>query len=195
MKKRVQIVLAVMLMTAICLGMNSTSVLAAEAETQMNVSITLKGERPETNEQFVVTLTADDETYPMPEGAADGAYSISIDGEGSGSFPAIKYTTPEIYTYTIHQEPGKYENATYDKSVYHLTVYVTNAESGEGLEVTSVVNKDGETEKQSEVKFQNSYPSEEVKTGDDSNALFWLMIMVVSMVVVFDISRKKNMNK
>jgi len=130
------------------------------AETE-SVTNTLNGtveltDHPESfSEEYTIVLTAEDENSAMPEGSADGVCEFSVNA-GEFSFPEIVYTERGIFHYTVEQKAGSAERWTYDDSVYNVTVYVTNAEDGDGLVVNTAVYKEGETEK-SEIVFTNTY--------------------------------------
>ena len=112
-----------------------------------------------------------------------------------------------IYRYTIWQVEGNNVDCTYDKSFYHLIVYVTNIENSDGLEATSLLYKDSETEKLEKVKFHNVYKiikpienttepnNDSVNTGDESSIIFWIILSSIGVIgILFLIlsSRKKS---
>lgn len=104
------------------------------------------------DETYTVVLTPEDADNPMPSSS-----DLKIVGEGSGEFGAMTYTKPGIYKYTITQTPGSTERWTYDDGVYNVTVYATNKESGDGLDINVAIYKDGATEKTGEIVFENVY--------------------------------------
>lgn len=157
MKKRVQSVFAALLVAVIGMLAYGPKVLAAEASAvEVPVKITLSGTLPGTPEQFTIRLEAEDAANPMPEGSEDGVYTMEIRGAGEKSFPVITYTRVGIYNYEIYQEAGKNGDCTYDRAVYRMTVYVTNAEAG-GLESTTVLYKDNQGNKLDKAAFHNTY--------------------------------------
>lgn len=161
------------------------------------VRVSLTGTHPETPESFVIKLSADHPSYSMPAGAENGVYAMTVTGESTKNFPAIYYDTAGIYTYTISQEPGSNSKCTYDKTVYELTVYVTNAENSSKLEVAAVLHPDAQGDKLPEAEFVNEYetesgpvpsvperPGDGPETGDNSNLLLYLVLSGISVSVL-----------
>ena len=86
---------------------------------------------------------------------------------------------------------------TYDDTVYALTVYVTNAEDGSGLEATAVLYPDSEGDKQPGADFNNAYETVKPtptpaptpkpttpKTGDASNPILYTVLIALSVGVI-----------
>lgn len=160
---------------------------AAEVpQVSIPVTVSLSGTLPTPAEAFGVKLEADDKSFPMPEGAQDGVFTMAITGADTMQFPAISYAELGVYTYTVSQIAGSNKKCTYDDTVYSLTVYITNAEDGSGLEATAVLHPDQEGEKLSGALFQNVYETEKPvepeapKTGDNATPVFYLALMTVS---------------
>lgn len=186
-------VMTILLVMLLCLTMLTPAVLAAEnPSVELQVSITLEGTLPESADSFVVVLTANDATFPMPAGSENGVYTAAIKGADSVVFPAITYTQVGVYTYTVTQQAGSADCA-YDSSVYTMTVYVTNAENGDGLEATTVLYRNNETEKCNNVTFNNIYetvnPSSPAtpntpSTGDSSRATLYTALLIGSALLI-----------
>ena len=145
------------------------------------VSISTRGTPPEAPETYTVRMTADEAGNPMPEGAKDGVYDLTISGAasvnepgaGQGSFPGIVFDRVGIYTYTIRQIAGTAAGAEYDSTAYTLKVTVSNRTGG-GFDVTPVARRQGQTVKTTDVSFINSYAVEKtektvVKNWDDAD--------------------------
>lgn len=136
---------------------------AQEAATlEIPITIELKGKVPSTPEDLAVVLTAKETANPMPEGAANGSYTMTVAGSVTQNFPVITYTRTGIYHYTIHQEKGTNTKGTYDTNQYYITVSVTNVEDGaDALAAAFVVHAgtDDTQPKSGEIKFSNSYKS------------------------------------
>lgn len=168
MMKKIKSTMRILIMTAIC---SVTAVLPALAEktpaVAVPVQISLSGTLPDPAEDFVVELKADNAANPMPENAQNGICSVTITGAGSETFPALTYDKPGIYSYTIYQAAGTNAKCTYDDTVYALTVYVTNAEDGSGLETAAVLYPDIRGSKQSGAEFENVYETEQTETGTE----------------------------
>lgn len=211
MKRRIQKFAAAFLVFAFCMVMGAVPVKADETTfTQIKAKVTLEGTLPAISEKYVIQMTADDMDFPMPEGSENGVCQITIEGAGTGAFPQMIYDTPGIYTYTIIQKQGTNKSCTYDKTTYYLTVYVTNAENGNGLESTSVLYIDDINEKLDEIEFHNVYPTINppvnppqqsqtiTKTGDNTQTMMWTGIMLICAVVLCSIcynEHKKRQTK
>lgn len=188
MRKWLNVFLA-LVMTVMC---GTTLVLPAYAAALPGVSvpvtISLSGTLPYPAEDYTVVLKADDSTYPMPEGSVDGAYSLTITGEDTESFPTITYDRVGVYTYTVYQVAGTNQKCTYDDTVYSLTVTISNKEDYSGLEATAVLYPDSDGDKLPGAEFANKYrvdpPSDTPKTGDESSPLLYAVLIVVSMGVI-----------
>lgn len=163
MKKFLKGALSVLMTMALTIPMFSMTAFAQEAATlEIPITIELKGKVPSTPEDLAVVLTTKEAGNPMPEGAADGSYTMIVAGSVTQNFPAITYTRTGIYHYTIHQEKGTNKKGTYDTNQYYITVSVTNAEDGADALIAAFVVHAGTDEtqpKSGELKFTNSYKS------------------------------------
>ncbi len=145
-------------MAVVCMMTMSVSTFAADnLEITIPVTVSASGTLPETAEDFTIKLKADDASNPMPDGADGDEYTMTITGSATKNLPAITYDELGVYTYTIYQVAGNNKKCTYDDKVYSLTVYVTNAEDGSGLEVSAVLYPDTEDDKQACAEFKNQY--------------------------------------
>ena len=157
MRMRFKRLMPLLIFSILCLTIGSPAVLAAENPSlELGVTVNLSGTLPAEPEDFLIKLTADEIGNPMPEGTLTDVYTLTVTGEGTATFPKITYPKVGIYKYRIWQQPGLDPNGYYDTTLYHLTVYVTNAVGG-GMEITTVLYKDDETEKSPEVIFENRY--------------------------------------
>lgn len=145
-------------MAVVCMITMSVSAFAAEnPKITIPVTVSLSGTLPETAEDFTIKLKADDTSCPMPDGTDGNEYTMTITGEATKELPAITYDKLGVYTYTIYQEAGDNKKCTYDDMVYTLTVYVTNAEDGSGIEAAAVLYPDANGDKQACAEFKNQY--------------------------------------
>lgn len=193
MKRWIQMILGTVL-SVICMMTVSVPAFAAENPgVTIPVSVSLSGTLPKPAEDFTIKLKADDVSYPMPEGSAGDVYTMTITGADAKNLPTISYSRVGVYTYTIYQTAGNNKECTYDNTVYTLTVYITNAEDGSGLEVTAVLYPDSEGDKQSGVEFKNVYGTVETKppvtpeppkTGDESTPIRYVIMIAVSMGMI-----------
>lgn len=159
MKKIIRGAGSILLAAALSILVCSTAAFAAESENpgiKIPVTMKLSGSVPSKAEELTVVLTAKDASCPMPEGTEDGICRLTVIGAGVKEFPEITFTKTGVHEYTIHQEKGSHSRGRYDDSVYHMTIYVTNAEIG-GLEATALVYMEGNESKQGAVTFENSY--------------------------------------
>ena len=90
---------------------------------------------------------------PMPE-----ANMITIKDGGSASFGPIQYTVPDDYQYRIYQDSEEKDRFTYDKTVYTITVQITNDSNG-GLSANIIIGKEGSSAKSGDMVFNNTYTS------------------------------------
>ena len=162
--KRVALMLCVL---ALCLGaVGMTAFAAYEVRAEIPVSITLTGTQPQEEELFTVELTAAEAACPMPQGAENGVYTMVMKATSKASI-VIDFNKLGVYNYTVRQIPGENGDCYYDDSVYNVTAYVTNSETGDGYSLTVVVYRDQETEKLDAITFANRYadPDELVITA------------------------------
>lgn len=162
MKKFLKGALSVLMTMALTIPMFSMAAFAQEPVTvEIPVTIELKGKVPSTPEDLAVVLTAQEKGNPMPEGSADGTYTMTVAGSVTQNFPSITYNSTGIYYYSIYQEAGTHKKGTYDESKYFIEVMVTNAENADALEASLLVfaGSDKTAPKCGEIKFTNSYKS------------------------------------
>lgn len=157
MKKWMSIILGTVVAVMSVMSVSVSALAAENPSVSIPVSVSLSGTQPEKAEDFTIKLSADDASYPMPEGAEDGSYTMTITGAQTKNLPAISFDRVGVYTYTIAQVAGSSEKCTYDKTVYTLNVYITNAEDESGLEATAVLYPGDEGEKQTAAAFENVY--------------------------------------
>lgn len=142
----------------LCLSMLSAAALAEEAPTvQINAQVTLEGTLPSTPESYILRMTADNASNPMPDGQTGGRYDLTITGAGTADFPAMKFDRVGIYKYTITQVPGTNEHCTYDERSYKLTISVVNDENGGIAAVVAMYRTDASEKKESTALFHNVY--------------------------------------
>lgn len=124
------------------------------------VRVTLTGE---IDTEFVIRISTE-ENAPMPEKEA-----LTIRGSGKVTFEAITYTAPGDYHYTVAQQEGREPYLTYDDTVYHVTVRVSNTEEG-GLAPEIWAVKDQQTDKTPELLFANIYDPSGTKPSPSPSA-------------------------
>ena len=140
----------------------------------------ISGDKPSTSSSFVFYLKADNTSYPMPDGSADGLKSIMINGAGTGDFGNITYTKAGTYTYTVYEKTGSTSGYTYDTTVYHMTVVVTET-SGKFSATRTITNASGAV--QTGLVFTNAYDTPDgPKTGDESRVYIWWILIVIGLI-------------
>lgn len=193
MKWMKNIVLSLILGLTVC----AMPVEAAESVASLpDVEVILENAEKDNAEEFVIKLQASDVSNPMPAGAKDGLYTMTIKGADKKALPQITFEDLGKYEYKIWQEAGKNEKCTYDKGVYRMIISVTNNETYDGHNVVVALYKDGVAEKQEDVVFKNVYEveppetepetkkPENVATGDQMNISLYLAIMGISVIVM-----------
>jgi len=157
MRKKIKSGSALFFAVLLCFSVFFTVAYAAEVSSEaIPVTVELSGTLPTTPEDFVIVFKPDSGEYPMPEGSADGAYKATITGAGSADLPKITFTKAGVYTYTVAQEAGSNAKCTYDSTVYHVQVVVTNAADG-SLETAIVIYIKDVSEKLDAIVFKNKY--------------------------------------
>lgn len=189
---------AVLMFVVLCLTAFPVSVFAdGIVEVKIPVSVELSGKAPSPEETYTVVLQSVDGA-PMPSES-----TLKIKGSGTAAFPAISYSTPGIYCYTVTQQAGSHERGYYDETVYYVKVTVTNAKS-HGLEAVVTVHTDAQmTSEKQDVTFTNTFdvpktPSKPPvkpdqpkkvttmpKTGDNTNLALLIGLLCVSGCGVF----------
>lgn len=105
--------------------------------------------------EFTFELFEGTETQGTPIDTATNA------SNGSISFKKLTFTKPGVYTYTVREKAGTISGVTYDTTVYHYTVTVTEGVDGK---LTAKVTADAPDGK---VVFKNTY--EEENPPEDKN--------------------------
>ncbi len=147
----------------------------------ITVFVTLDGFIPEEDETYYINFTADDASYPMPEGSVGGVYEIEIVGADSMILPDIVYESDGVYTYTLTQEAGLAENGEYDTgTVYILTVTVADGTADWTLTV--------EDEEVEAAEFFNLYSS----TSTTATSTDWIIVLVIFALMIASTQSRQN---
>lgn len=218
MKTSIRKIPAVFLLVVLCLTAFPVSAFAADAvNVAIPVSVELSGETPSPEETYTVVLQAVDDA-PMP-----AENTLEITGEGTAAFPAITYSTPGIYCYTIAQQRGSHVRGNYDATTYYVRVSVINdGNGGLGAVVAAHTDAQMESEKQ-DIIFANAYDKVKdtpsvadgikphktispqktstksktgsVKTGDDSELTLWISLLAASGIGLLLAAAKRKQSK
>ena len=191
-------------MILIMLSLFGDAAFAAQepAKVHQEVEITLSGSLPHPRETFTVIMEALDDKNPMPGGQVGGEYSIEILGEkrtgNLSTFPVITYTRPGIYKYEVWQEAGKHPRATYDDTVYTMTVTVLNKSDFSAFDVTVTFRDDEGGPKPDNDLFHNSYAAEPgtiTPTGVEDDWPYYLaasaVLMAMSLFLMTKLRRRE----
>ncbi|MDO5795777.1 MAG: FctA domain-containing protein [Eubacteriales bacterium] len=155
--KSMQKFVAALLGTALCAVLLATAAFAqGGVAVTLPVSIRTAGADPEPNAAYTHCLQAVDNA-PMPDGAQNGQYSVTVQGAGDYTFPQITYTAPGIYYYQISHAAGADTRCTYDATVYNVTVAITNKQDGTGLESAVTAHTGPSADKRDAMLFTNVY--------------------------------------
>ena len=155
--KSMQKFVAALLGTALCAVLLATAAFAqGGVAVTLPVSIRTAGADPEPNAAYTFCLQAVDNA-PMPDGAQNGQYSVTVQGAGDYTFPQITYTAPGIYYYQISHVAGADTRCTYDATVYNVTVAITNKQDGTGLESAVTAHTGPSADKRDAMLFTNVY--------------------------------------
>ena len=100
---------------------------------------------------FEFTMTGA-EGAPMPEGSANGAKTVALQGAGSVEFGDITFTKPGTYTYTVAETKGGADGWTNDTQTY--TVVYTVTDNGDGT-MSAAMTVNGAAD--GKAIFTNSY--------------------------------------
>ena len=128
---------------ALLLALWAVPAMAAAAAAELPVRVTVSGGAPSVPETFTLTLRAASDGAPLPEGAAGGAYTLTVDGGGAVTL-RIPCEKAGKYRYTLCQEPGKLARGQYDHRTYYITVTVT--EDGRVLVTEGLADRFEQTE-------------------------------------------------
>lgn len=196
LRKAACLLLGVLLLTLV--GALPTAA-AEENEIEIPVEILTEGAVPAIKEVYVLRLTADEETFPMPNGQVGGYFDLPVTGAAKGLFPLISYSRVGIYTYKLEQIPGAHPDCAYDTRVYTVNVMVANKEGG-GFETYLALHEEAETTKPDAAYFKNFYPwpPDQPGTGDHSDTVMWacfLGISLIGIVVVIILATKHKKKK
>ncbi len=143
-----------------------------------------------TEGQFSFELYAADEAWVL----GDKLETVQNALDGTFTFTAISYTEAGTYYYVVKEVNGGQEidGVTYDDTVYHVRVDVTDDLVGQ-LHADTVIT-DPEGEEVDAATFINSYEEGPPKTGDTSMGL-WLAVLFVSggvMAALTGFDKKKT---
>ena len=154
--KRFALVLCLVALCVSLLGVSALAVSYDPVTTTIPVEIALSGYLPEVPDTFKIQVTAEDPTFPMPEGAADGKYVMDMMGNATADF-SITFDKHGVYTYTVEQLDIGNEDCYQDTHTYKVVAQVVNNEDFTGFSLIVVVYRDDQNEKREDIIFENRY--------------------------------------
>ncbi len=197
-------VFVVMLLVIMMLISTSFAHVYADSSCQysftVNQSVKVNGGYSNPFIPLTYTLHSDTVGAPLPHGYIGTDYNFDLTGNDS-KILTLDFSLPGEYRYTIFQhEPQSKDGFTHDKSVYRVYVSVKRLPSG--LISSTVIRRDGDNYKISDINFSNEFnPSdievgrENIKTEDVTLVDMWLIITVVTLTVtmlILLLQRKKR---
>lgn len=149
--------IGLLLVFVLCTAMFAPAAFADPAGETLKLPVTVELERELSyKNDHQITIEALDDNCPMPDGSADGKYTMTITGADTKEFPDITFTRVGIFNYKVTQKDLQKEGWTFDDSVY--TVVVTVTTDGQGNKTMTVaLHKEGVDEKPEKVLFTNKY--------------------------------------
>lgn len=101
-------------------------------------------------------LVAKEFSFELRSAATGDVVKGANDAQGSASFPALTFTEPGDYAYTLAEIDAGAPGVTYDTTVHHVLAHV--ADKGDGtLSVTWSLASDGQPLDTKSVTFSNAY--------------------------------------
>ena len=206
-KNRHIFVLAVLLLSFLCIPVNKVLAASYAAEVPLTVkqSFEQKNNRNEINLTGSYEFRALDIGIPMPGDAQGDIYSFTLEGTKAEKTISLHFQHVGKYRYQLVQTTTDKEEYSYDRSVYTVTVYVKNGKDGELISQVIAEKSDGK--KYGELEFQNFYnkenqnpsnpssPSKPVETGDAANTAMYIMIASNALLLIILFSYIKIENK
>jgi len=111
-----------------------------------------------------------------------GQTATRLSGTDGLAVFGLSFTEEDIgktYTYLLTETAGDMEHVTYSTAKYNITVAITLNEKNE---LVATVSTEGQNVESFVGAFENvyDYTPELPETGDNSQLLFWFMLMLIS---------------
>ena len=161
LKKLMPVLLAaaLILSAVVCCAAEQDVQPELKSVSEIKASVLWTGDPPQAADTYYIVISADDESYPMPEGTENGEYRRRVEAGQSVLLPQIVYDKVGIYTYTICQQVLSEENANpnvlYDETVYILKVTIYQEEETGRLMIAVALRREASGQKQDQVIFIN----------------------------------------
>lgn len=203
-KNRHVFVLIALLFSLLCSPLDRVLATSTVAE----VPFTIKQNFEYSNTQKEIDLTgtyefcALEDNTPMPENSMNEKYDFILDGTNAKKTIVLQFQQGGVYRYQLVQTSKDKYNYTFDRSVYLITVYITNGDKGELIPQVIAEKNDGK--KYGELEFYNSYtkdisktpnsskPTDPPRTGNVTNIKLNLAIALCSLLVIIMLLRSQK---
>ena len=179
------------------------------AEYSINVGQTVKidGEGSIPQDSIKYKMKALKANAPLPEGTMGGTYYFQIEGDNTKSL-SLKFTEPGQYRYIVETDKNNLKGYTFDKKKYELIFTVEN--TPQGLNTTSLIIKDADGYKYTDVEFKHLYtvpkpepqpepekPTEKIKKkipkmGVVGGTGYMLWVVTSAILIFVLLARKKK---
>ena len=154
-------------------GLASEGVYAAGNQPGFTVSqtFTTSGKLPDSlNKTGIYELVPVTEGAPLPEGAQNGAFRFTLNGNDTLDFPIVTgarsgqstelfFERVGQYQYTVRQVTEDAADYSYDRTTYSVSVMIVN--SGDGIAMGALWFANEKGVKPDQITFSNSYTGEE----------------------------------
>ena len=147
---------------------------------------------PSTAETFTFQMKAMTEGAPMPAGAKDGVLTMDITGAGEKEFGEMWFDKAGTYVYEISEVDTKAANYKYDSTVYTLTVDVKEVKDGTQVKLVKTETVEGGD---GQIVFTNEYKEPEVKTGDTTIVMPYVVIGASALVLLLMLLFRTRKNR
>lgn len=144
----------------------------APCEDDPPVEKMLSGDEPTGDYEFSFTMKAEDPSYPMVPGSADGIKTVTLTAPGPVAFGTITFTEEGTYEYMITEDDLGEEGFDYDENSYRIRYVVENKDGR--LEAARTFFKNNEIAEGLEmIPFENRYTTPAQETIEISGAKIW----------------------
>ena len=155
-------------------GNQTTVIDPPKAKTPEPVSVEFSGVK------YLDGQLASDFTFYLKDGEGNVIGEAKSKEDGTFSFDAIEFTEQGTYKFTVSEAIGDETIHTYDKTVYEITVVVTDDEEKLTAEVSGA----------EKIEFYNE--TVPVVPGDSSSIIIFVIIAIASLVIAFKLHKKSK---
>ncbi|MDO5811452.1 MAG: FctA domain-containing protein [Bacillota bacterium] len=204
--KNIKRTFLIMFLTILCVGMFCSTKVSAIGNTNNSISVRIPVYCEQTNatETFHYQIQSTRSNHVKLN-------STEIDLKSNETkYFAIDFNYPGTYHFFVKQVSGNNQQIKYDKSVYCVDVYVSENENGFLFAEPILYLKDSDA-KVAQLHFKNIQESAPVvslndviknttKTGDTTNLITWIVMLMVSSIlligfILWKINKRKEVRK